>query len=243
MRESGAVWAIVPVKRFANAKRRLAPVLGCSERCELARRMFEDVLEALLRCQDVLAGTIVVTADHEAAAMGRRRGAAVVFEAEDRGINAAVRFALSRLYGSADAGVLIVPSDIPQLSPAAIAAAAQAIARPSTLAIAAAVKDGGTNLLACRPANAVPLHFGPDSFVQHTRAAQEAGLAVGVLHVPDLLLDIDRPDDLHAFQALRTKTRTHEFLSEVPFRSWPTDAPAPGRSTLVTSPQGPCHDR
>ena len=242
MREGAAVWAIVPVKRFANAKSRLAPVLGGGERCELARRMFADVLEALLRCQGVLAGTIVVTADHEAAAMGRRCGATVVFEEEDRGINAAVRFALSHLYGSADAGVVVVPSDIPQLSPSAIAAATEAIAPPLTLAIAAAVKDGGTNLLACRPANAAPLHFGPDSFVQHTRAAQDAGLAVRVLHAPDLLIDIDWPDDLHAFQALRTKTRTHEFLSEIPFGSPPTDALAPGCNTLTASPQGPDHD-
>ena len=62
MRDRVGVWAVVRVKRFTNAKSRLAsPVLGCGERRELARRMFEDVLEALSRCQDVLAGTIVVT--------------------------------------------------------------------------------------------------------------------------------------------------------------------------------------
>lgn len=217
MMDTAGVWAVMPVKRFASAKSRLASVLGCRERCELARRMFEDVLETLLRCEDVLAGAIVVTADPEAAVIGRRRGATVVVEKEDRGINAAARLALARLPDNA--GVMIVPSDIPQLSPSAIAAAAEAIGPSFTLAIAAASKDGGTNLLACRPANALPLHFGPSSFARHTRAAERAGLAVRRLHAPDLLLDIDRPDDLDAFQALRTNTRTHEFLSETRFGS------------------------
>lgn len=211
------VWAVVPVKRFANAKSRLAPVLGGAERRELARRMFEDVLQTLSQCADWLAGTIVVTADRQAASTGRQRGATVLLEEEERGINAAVRLALARLDPSAEAGIIVLPSDIPQLSPAAITAAADAISRSPALAIAAASRDGGTNLLACRPAAAVPLHFGPYSYVQHVRAAQQAGLTIHALQVPDLLVDIDRPDDLHAFYALRTKTRTHVFLSETPF--------------------------
>jgi 2-phospho-L-lactate/phosphoenolpyruvate guanylyltransferase len=213
MNDMPGVWAIVPVKRFAKAKSRLAAVLGCRERHELARNMFEDVLEALLRCQDVLAGTIVVTADSEAAAIGSLRGATVVFEEDDHGINAAVRLAVDRLGPSTEAGAVVVPSDLPQLSSRTIAAAVEAISSPSTLAIAAAYRDGGTNLLACRPAAAIPLHFGRSSFLQHTLAARHAGLAVRPLHMPELRLDIDRPDDLGAFQALRTNTRTHRFLA------------------------------
>ena len=229
------VWAIMPVKRFAKAKSRLAAVLGCRERHELARNMFEDVLEALLRCQNVLAGTIVVTADGQAATIGRRCGATVVFEEDDHGINAAVRLAVDVLDASTDAGVVVVPSDVPQLSPRAIAAAVESISSPSTLAIAAACRDGGTNLLACRPAAAIPLHFGRSSFMRHTRAAQHAGLAVRRLYMPELLLDIDRPDDLCAFQALRTNTRTHRFLAGALFESRPPDTVASAR----TSPEFP----
>ena len=218
MTYGAGLWAVVPVKRFADAKSRLAPVLGCSERHELARTMFDDVLESLLHCSDALTGIIVVTADHEAAALGQRRGARVVLEEEDRGVNEALRLAIAPLHAETDAAVLIVPSDLPQLSRATIEAAAEAISSPRSMAIAEASADGGTNLLACRPAHAVPLHFGPDSFIRHIRAAQRAGLAVRTLHMSDLLRDIDRPDDLYAFQALRTETRTHQFLSEASFR-------------------------
>ncbi|MGH9692609.1 MAG: 2-phospho-L-lactate guanylyltransferase [Bryobacteraceae bacterium] len=218
MTYGAGLWAVVPVKRFADAKSRLASVLGSSERHELARRMFDDVLESLLQCSDALTGIIVVTADHEAAALGQRRGAKVVLEEEDRGVNAAVQLAIAPLHDESDAAVLIVPSDLPQLSRATIEAAAEAISSPRSLAIAEASADGGTNLLACRPAHAVPLHFGPNSFVRHTRAAERAGLAVRTLHMSDLQRDIDRPDDLYAFQALRTDTKTHQFLSEASFR-------------------------
>jgi 2-phospho-L-lactate guanylyltransferase len=240
MNEERNVRAILPVKRFANAKSRLAPVLDGAQRRELARRMFEDVLETLLRCRDVLAGTIVVTADAEAATIARRFGASIVFEADERGINAAVRRALALL--DSDAGALIVPSDIPHLSVAAIAAAATAIAQPMTLAIAAAAKDGGTNLLACRAGSAVPLHYGRNSYVRHTRAAEQAGFAIRALHVPELLLDIDRPDDLHAFQSLDTRTRTHAFLSEALLQPGPNESFAPARIAMPISPQSPGHD-
>src|SRR5262245_52796788 len=242
MKNMAGVWAIVPVKRFAKAKSRLAAVLGCRERHELARNMFEDVLEALLRCQDVLAGTIVVTADGQAAAIGRRRGATVVSEEDDRGINAAVRLAVDRLGASTEAGVVVVPSDMPQLSSRSIAAAVEAISSPSTLAIAAACRDGGTNLLACRPAAAIPLHFGRSSFMRHTRAAQHAGLSVRALQVPELLLDIDRPDDLWAFQALRTNTRTHRFLAGVLVQSRLSDNVASDRGTSAATLQSSPHD-
>ena len=80
MTTGNRIWAVIPVKRFSTAKARLASVLDIGERAELARVMFEDVHDALLQCQDILAGTLVVTWDPEVAALARRRGASVVPE-------------------------------------------------------------------------------------------------------------------------------------------------------------------
>lgn len=41
------IWAIVPAKRFSEAKTRLAPVLTRSERSQLARAMLHDVMTVL----------------------------------------------------------------------------------------------------------------------------------------------------------------------------------------------------
>lgn len=205
------IWAVVPVKRFSTAKSRLAPVLDVGERTRLAQVMFEDVLDLLLRCHELLAGTVVVTSDRDAAAWARQCGAAVVFDHGDSGINAAVGLAIDRI---GDDASMVIPSDIPQILPHAIMTAAEAVASPRTLAIAAAA-DGGTNLLACRPAGAMPLCYGPRSFDLHRDSAVQAGLSVYALDLPELSLDIDRPEDLRGFLSLKSETRTHAYLSRL----------------------------
>ncbi len=220
MKNEMGICAILPVKRFATAKSRLASIMDCEARARLARVMYEDVLETLIECS-CLTGILVVTPEAEAAADAERRGAKVVFEARDSGINAALRTAIDHLDGNAELGVVIVPSDLPHLSVQAIETAVAAISLPLSMAIAAARADGGTNLLACRPAAAVPLCFGASSFLRHCRAARQAGFRVRELQVPELLLDIDRPDDLQAFRALDTRTRTHAFLSNEMLDSQP----------------------
>jgi 2-phospho-L-lactate guanylyltransferase len=216
MTADNRIWVIVPVKRFSAAKTRLAAVLDAGERAELARRMFEDVLDALMPCRDILAGALVVTADPEAAALARRHSATVVPDTSDRGINAAISRAVQYVHSRDDDGLMVVPSDIPQVTRNAFAQAAATIATAPSLAIAAAAEDGGTNLFACRPVCAVAPHFGLASFNQHRRAALQAGVAVQTLCLPELSLDIDRPENLRMFLALESSTRTHEFLSRIP---------------------------
>ena len=68
MNASHGLWAVVPVKLFAQTKRRLMPLLARHERGALARAMLADVLFALARTQS-LAGIMVITGDADAAAM------------------------------------------------------------------------------------------------------------------------------------------------------------------------------
>ena len=212
---TGRVWAVIPVKRFAAAKTRLSPALDADERAELARLMFEDVIEAVTARSDVFAGTLVITIDPEAAALARRRDAFVVGDVSERGVNDALNRGLRYLEATAD-GVVVVPSDIPQIARPALVESATAIATGPAVALVRAADDGGTNLLACRPLGAIKPQFGPGSFDQHHRAALEAGAAIHRLHLPELSLDIDRPEDLRQFLALRSNTRTHNFLFSIP---------------------------
>ena len=233
-------WAVVPVKRFSAAKARLAPVLDIPERIVLARLMFEDVLDSVMQCNDVLAGAIVATSDENAAAIGRSRGAKVVGSFMESGINAAIIRAGQQL--QEQDGMIVVPSDIPQVSPSTLAIAARAISAQRTLALAAAVEDGGTNLLACRPAAAMPLCFGRRSFDRHRDAALRAGLTVQLLDCQDLSLDIDRPEDLETFLKLNSKTRTHAFLLELGIRERLQDCP-PERDTPQLAAAGARRER
>ena len=213
MRERKDTWAIVPVKRFAVAKRRLASALDAGERAQLARLMLEDVLDVLTRCEAYLAGVVVVTDDPEAAALAKRYGACVAPDEGCGGINAAIRLGLDCVAGNGGQSVVVIPSDVPHLSPGIIAQAVDAIRAPAALAAVSATDDNGTNLLACRPAHTLPLCFGPGSFDNHCDAARAQGMTVRVLPAGDLGLDIDRPKNLGAFLALNSNTRTHRFLA------------------------------
>jgi FO synthase len=209
-------WAVVPVKRFAAAKRRLTPALGAGERAHLARVMFEDVLDALSRSRAHLAGVVVVTADEEAARLAARHNAVVVSDGGCDEINAAIRLGLDCVVERGGAAVLVIPSDIPQLSPRAIADAVKAVEAAGSLAVVRATRDGGTNLLACRPVGMIPLCFGPHSFERHCRFARAHKMSLCTSAADDLGLDIDRPDDLAAFLALRRPTRTLSYLTSLP---------------------------
>jgi len=215
MTRGGQIRAVLPVKPFAYAKTRLEDVLAASERMTLARLMFEDVLDALMACRDIFGCTVVVTADPQAAALARRSRAVVLTETAGCGINAAISYAVRNLSFEARDALLVVPSDIPQVTRMALAEAAAAVAADRSAALGVAARDGGTNLLACRPLHAIAPLFGPHSFERHRVTALRAGLSVQILTLPEFSLDIDRPDDLSHFLMLNSNTRSHTFLSSI----------------------------
>jgi 2-phospho-L-lactate guanylyltransferase len=215
MSKGNRLWAVVPVKRFSAAKSRLASVLGSAERAELAQLMFEDVLDALTASQDLFAGILVATSDGRAAILAKGRGMDVVLDTADRGINAAVSQAVRIVRAGTDDGLMVVPSDIPLVTSNAFRQAVAALATKPSLAIAAAADDRGTNLLACRPVDAISPCFGSLSFDRHLIAATRAGVGVQILCMPELSLDIDRPENLRTLLTVQSCTRTRAFLSRI----------------------------
>jgi len=228
-----ALWAVVPVKSFACAKQRLAPLLDRHERTALARAMFEDVLNALMQCRGV-AGIMVVTQDADATAMARRAGATTLSDPLEAGLLPALRHAAHHLAAARRAGMLVVPADLPLITTADIEMITREHRRSSGVTLVGACSDGGTNALACSPPDAIPFFFGADSFRRHCEAALALGLSPRVLAPPRFGHDIDRPDDLLAFLARPSATGTYAFLTDSgiaerlcePRTPEPTQAPA-----------------
>jgi 2-phospho-L-lactate guanylyltransferase len=214
MKAINDVWAVIPVKNFGQAKQRLAPLLDEAERAELARMMLTDVLAALGNVAEI-AGTVVVTADRDAADLAQRLGAGIVDEPAGGGLNLAVQRAAQVLAQAGRQGMLIVPADVPGVLAHDVSAALACLTTTGAVLVPAR-RDGGTNLLAYAPLDALRPCFGPDSARLHTQAASRAGLAPAVLKLPSLQLDIDRPADLADFMAQLTPTRTREFLLNLP---------------------------
>jgi 2-phospho-L-lactate guanylyltransferase len=190
--------AILPIKSFEEAKRRLRHHLGPGERHALAEAMFADVLIALRRSSAVQ-GIIVVSADHVAQQIAAGYGASVVEDlnrghnpAASLGINAAVRTGAER--------VLLVPGDCPALDPAELGTLIDRPAAPRSVLIVPDRHGTGTNALLLTPPDALAPSFGPDSRKRHHDQAAAANLEVEVVEVSSLALDVDTPEDLDALQ-------------------------------------------
>lgn len=208
------IWAAVPVKEFADAKQRLAPLLTRAQREALAAAMLQDVLAALAGAD--LAGILINTLDPLAATLARRHGARVIAEDARAGHTAAVAALARVLARDGCAGMLVVPGDIPRVTAAEIDAVVAAHHPAPSFTIAPAHDEQGSNAVLCCPPLVMPLRFGDNSYFPHLDAARAHGLAPVIVPQPGIALDIDHPADLHAFLRATPElpTRTLELLRE-----------------------------
>ncbi len=192
--------AILPVKRFSEAKQRLGQSVADPLRRDLARAMVGDVLSALRDCA-ALERTIVVTSEESVAAAARYLGAIVVPDAAEEGQSAAVEQGIQRAVAEGFARVLCIPGDCPALDPREVAVLLEVPPAGSAEVVIVPDRHGtGTNGLLLTPPSAISPSFGPGSCERHIGLAREAGVACRVERAPSLLLDIDTGADLAALR-------------------------------------------
>jgi 2-phospho-L-lactate guanylyltransferase len=189
--------AILPVKRFSNAKQRLGASVADPLRRDLVRAMVGDVLSALGSCASIEL-TIVVTNEKPVAAAARDRGVIVVADTAEEGQSAAVALGISRAQAEGAERVLCIPGDCPALDPVEVEAL---LGEPEAAASASLViipdRHGtGTNGLLIAPPHAISPSFGPGSCARHRELARVAGMSCRIEHPASLLLDIDTGEDL-----------------------------------------------
>jgi 2-phospho-L-lactate guanylyltransferase len=211
--------AILPVKRFSIAKRRLGASVAETLRLELARAMVADVLQALAETAAAEL-TIVVTREQSVADAASRRGAVVVQDAAEAGQSAAAELGVRHAMAEGIERVLCVPGDCPALDPVeleTLLGGRPAGADGDREVVIVPDRHGtGTNGLLLSPPDAIVPSFGPGSFERHRALALAAGAPCRVERPPSLLLDIDTGADLAT-------------LRDTPI----TDRP-PGRGPLAT---------
>lgn len=199
--------AVLPVKRFDDAKRRLEAALGRGSRRALAQAMFTDVVAALRRCREVDA-IVVVTADTGAEAAARSDRVLALRDTGERGQSAAAALGVDYAVASGFDRVVMVASDTPLLEPSELdrlldRAGAEAVA----VTIVPDRHGTGTNALALCPPGAIAPAFGPDSCARHEAAARAAELSYRVAAEESLGHDVDTPEDLEALAAVLDRRR------------------------------------
>ena len=175
---------LVPVKAFADAKARLAVVLGAAERERLARWTAARVLAAAGELP-----TYVACDDEQVAAWASEHGATILWH-PGVGLNAAVNDSVAELRVSGVTDVIVAHGDLPRAHSLA------ELTEPRTVTFVPDRHGDGTNVIALPTALAFQFAYGPGSFRRHLAAAIGAGHSVRVRRDPLLAADIDTPDDL-----------------------------------------------
>ncbi|MEQ8859876.1 MAG: 2-phospho-L-lactate guanylyltransferase [Pseudomonadales bacterium] len=203
------MWAIVPIKSLEAAKRRLASVLSPDERRALMLAMARDVLNALAR-SEALSGVLIVSRTPEADALAQAFGTERFTESPDADLSEALTQAADHAAQHLQArGVMIVPADVPLITPEEIDAI---LAGHETVTVIPDDEHLGTNGLICSPPNCIPLRFDGRSFKPHVDAAFAAGTPPRIVPSKRFALDVDTPDDLQALLAGGPGTQTAIFL-------------------------------
>lgn len=198
--------AVLPIKRFGEAKQRLGETLGTGTRRALAEAMVTDVLTALRRSKQV-DEVVVVTGEHSAEALANAHEAHAITEPSEPGQSAAAALGVAWAIERGATRVLLVPGDCPTLDPRELD---ELLAAPNHGPHVIVVPDRhgtGTNALVLTPPGAIQPSFGPGSRTRHEHAAREAGVECVIAQPRTLLLDVDTSGDLQSLaSALAEKT-------------------------------------
>lgn len=194
------VYAVIPVGALDGAKSRLGAVLDAEERHDLALRLAEATIRSAVATPGI-AETLVITPDDTVRALALAAGARPILQ-RSRGLNAGLREARAEALAAGATAVLIVPTDLPRVSPAALGELVDML-RADAGPLVALVPDRhgrGTNALLLAPPDVIDVCFGGDSHAAHAAAAADVGARFVDLGGP-LTYDLDTPDDLLLAQA------------------------------------------
>ncbi len=185
--------AIVPIKRFGNAKSRLAGTSAADLRPALAEAMLTDVLAELGR-SELIERTVVVSGEPAAARLARESGADHLDDPDDAGHSQAAARGVIDAIGRGVACVALLPGDCPLIRAAELDAALEAMS--DGVAVIPDRHGSGTNGLLLSPPDAIGPAFGPGSLERHLSLAAAAGVDGWVAEIASLALDLDTGGDL-----------------------------------------------
>lgn len=207
-------WVIVPVKRFASSKTRLAGLFDADQRIQLAEAMLRDTLGALAEARG-LAGIALVTADPLAERIGRAAGA-LILDDHAPNLNSAVNSGREQLFSRLGrSALLVLPIDLPALCHRDVESVMDEDGAPDRVILVPDRRRDGTNALLLGEDADLPFAYGPGSFARHIALAEAQGLRPAELTVPRMALDFDEPNDLGQILNWPIGDRTKRLLDEI----------------------------
>ena len=195
------LWAIVPVKPLRRGKSRLAGTLTEDERTELNQSLLKHTIETLSSLKEI-EQVLVVSRDPHALTVARNHGARTVLEDGQPHLNTALKRATVVAQVYATRGVLVLPADLPLISPEDIRELINRAVNSPVVVIAPDRHQKGTNALLISPSGLIEYDFGENSFQRHCERVRQAGARLEVVNLPSLGLDLDLPEDLELIREI-----------------------------------------
>lgn len=195
-----SLWAIVPVKPLRRGKSRLSEILSENERSQLNHQLFVHTIKVLKQVE-AISDILVVSRDSVVLTEARDMDVRTVTENGSPELNNALRRASLFSKAFSTEGVLIVPADLPLLTPEDVSSFLDARTPAPMIVISPDRRREGTNMLLIDPADLITLSFGEASFAKHRELAKSKGADVVVFENERIGLDLDIPEDYHILSA------------------------------------------
>lgn len=203
---------VVPIKSPRRAKHRLESIMSPDERALLAITMAREVMAVVSQFTEF--GRFAVSDDPEVLAVAAEFGLEPLEDRRVQGQSAAVQQGFNAAWDRGYTAALTIPGDVPAVTTAEVRALCEY--RPELEVLLARDREKvGTNGLRLIPPHAIALRFGEDSYNLHRAEAARVNRSFGLLDSEGLGCDLDRPDDVMAFQRLGRDTATLRLLNQL----------------------------
>jgi 2-phospho-L-lactate/phosphoenolpyruvate guanylyltransferase len=206
-------YAIVPVKRFENAKTRLSSILDLDDRIRLSSLMLEDTVK-ILSSVPSLTQVLIVSPDKRAEELATKHGVNFLREEKEKGVNSAVALADSYCIKEAADATVVIPQDLPLLDAVEVSRACELAENESKcIVICPSLRYDGTNMLLRKPPSVIDTFYDTDSYNMHVKAAIKLGIPIKRLFSKTVMYDIDTPEDaLQLTEEEAVAARSLEFI-------------------------------
>jgi 2-phospho-L-lactate guanylyltransferase len=207
------LFVIIPVKRLANAKSRLASLLTDDERKQFCLKMLEDVLRTVKSTKHAHE-TIVVSKDPLVSQIAKNFEVTYLKERKT-GLNRTVSEAVNWCIEMGAMSVLVLPADIPLVAPTDLNRIFT-LGKKASMVISPSRNGKGTNALLLTPPKVIPAVYGPCSFQRHVKKAAKLKISFCKYRSQRIALDIDTVEDLTYFVSLGAKeTSAYKVLEKI----------------------------
>lgn len=185
--------AIVPVKTFSRAKKRLNLT---PEKTEIiCKLMLEEVLSTISKSK-LIEKTALVTKDEAAFTIGKKFECIEIMDEKELGVNDAVALADEYFLNDGVDATFVFPQDIPLMQPDDIQTLFNFKNLQKCALVVPSRRFDGTNALFRTPVNLMKTHYDEDSYKIHLSTAQEISASSALVLIRRIMLDVDEVSDL-----------------------------------------------